>query len=258
MKRTICGGWSILQVVLSLILIGGLAPGCEEDETGEGQGRDVTEEIGGASTSDAPTSTATTPSATTARGPNIERTSEPGRMSDLFPLYGSRDRVEQTMAAVAGAKKMEGSTPREMEYRGGRFLEYPVRSWAFGFFEDQMTYTQLQLSTDEFDPSLEDAYEEMSREMNRRYGDPVFDSDRQVSRQLDRYSDEEIAFIEKVGLSLKGGRFRFWTPTDSTADMLTTLHMIPQDPTLTNGYIHLAWYDRAQSVADLRAAGIFD
>lgn len=246
-----------LQALLFLPFVALLLYGCEEEAAYGAQTSlpGTSEEVttpGSSETNDDPSVT----TSKTGRGPNIKRTSEPGKMTDRFPLYGSVDRIERTMAAVAGARKMEGGSASAMEWRGGRFLEYPVMSWAFGFYQGQMTYTQLQFSTEEIKVSLEDLYEAMSREMNARYGAPVFDSDKQVSRRLDRYSDEEIAFIEQVGLVLKGGRFRFWTPTDSTADMLTTLHMIPQDPTLTNGYVHLAWYDRVQSVADLRASGI--
>ncbi len=242
---------SLLLLSLSALFLFG----CEEEEGTEVAQGGTTEEVateGGAIAVGEPGGG----TSETGRGPNIERTSEPGKMTDRFPLYGNVDRIERTMASIAGARKMEGGSESAMEWRGGRFLEYPVMSWAFGFYKDQMTYTQLQFSSDQLAQSLEDSYEALSREMNERYGAPVFDSDKQISRQLDRYSDEEIAFIEKVGLSLKGGRFRFWTPTDSTADMLTTLHMIPQDPTLTTGYIHLAWYDRIQAVADLRASGI--
>ena len=192
---------------------------------------------------------------TTAEGPGIVRSSEPGDISDDFPFYGNPDRIERTMATVTGAQKKEpGNASSQLSYSGGRFAEIPVNAWDFGFFGGQMTFGQLQFRTEDTDENLEELYERLSAELTERYGEKLFDSDKQVSRQLTKFSHAEQAFIEKVGLSFPGGKFRMWTPNDSVADMMATLNMLPADATLQEGIVHLTWYDRIQSEAFFRAA----
>lgn len=247
--------WYILFVVG--LLIGLVARGCTDADGGEALQTHGTVESG-ATEQTTTTPTTTTAASNTERGPGIERTTEPGELSDLFPFYGNEERIEKTMLAIPGVKDDGTISTGAKSYTGGRFEGYPVRAWTFGFYGGQMTYGQVQLKTEDTGGDLQEIYKDLSNKMTERYRANVFSSDDGVSRRLDRYSDEEIAFIEKVGLSLKGGRFRIWTPTDSTADMLITIHMIAADAGFATGTIHLAWYDRVHAVAELRALGVMD
>lgn len=177
----------------------------------------------------------------------------PASLEDLIPFRGNTYSIEQTMATVPGTQKKEGGDRSRLSYTGGRFADLPVAAWDFGFYGGQMTFAQLQFRTEETGIGLEALYERLSEEMTERYGAMMFDSDRQVSRNLSKYTKAETAFIEKVGLSIQAGKFRMWTPTDSTADVLITLNMLPNDPTMQQGVLHLAWYDRIQGEAFFRA-----
>ena len=237
----------VIQRLFSILILSAitLALGaCSEQENGEDSDIEVADNDTGAPVT----------GADPAGEPGIVRSSEPGDISDDFPFYGNPDRIERTMATVTGAQKKEpGSASSQLSYAGGRFAEIPVNAWDFGFYGGQMIFGQLQFRTEDTEESLEDLYERLSAELTDRYGEMLFDSDKQVSRQLTKFSDAEPAFIEKVGLSFPGGKFRMWTPNDSVADMLTTLNMLPKDATLQEGVVHLTWYDRLQSEAALRA-----
>lgn len=176
-------------------------------------------------------------------------------LAAAVPFSGTKEQIRRVMARVPGAEQISVATSSadRLDWTGGRFGEEPVREWTFGFYNGRMVFGKLLFATAQVTDDLLGLYASRNGVAQTRYGNPVFDSESQVSRALMRFNDAEVAFIEEVGLSMVGRRFRIYTPTDSTADHLIVVSMIPEDSTLAEGVVEMTWYDRREAEAFTRA-----
>lgn len=166
---------------------------------------------------------------------------------NTIPFKGSKEGIMKQMAKVSGAEIRKDTITQNGEglaYSGGRFGGFPVLDWSFRFLNGQMLFSQMNFGEEMAGVSSDSIYAAFSAMLEQWYGPPVLNSDVQIT-SLNDYNEEEQQFISKIGSSLYGD-FKLWSIGTNT-EFLATINKVQWNQAQEQYFVHLAFYDRAQS-----------
>ena len=178
----------------------------------------------------------------------IQTVSKPeGGARDDVPFSGSKADIMKRMQQVPGIElRVDTATSfgEGLSYRGGRFGGFAVADWSFRFLKGQMIFSQINFSEQISGVKGDSIYTKLTSFLHKWYGKPVLNSDIAIT-SLSAYTEPEQRFIGKVGGSLYGD-FQLWSVGESTS-YVATLNKVRWNEANDESFVHLAFYDRAQT-----------